>query len=104
MKWAGYYEGVLLALPHTLVAWSTLIAGFTLVVRQTGVPGSILVVALFVSLPILIQGILAPVFGSYRRVPVLGWIVIGMLEGMGLVFLLFLFVDCSSANRSYGLN
>ena len=91
VKWAGYYEGVVLALVHTLVAWLTLIAGFALVVRQTGVPGSILVVALFISLPILIQGILALVFGSYQRVPALGWIMTGMLEGVGLVLLLFLF-------------
>ena len=90
VKWAGYYEGVVLALLHALAAWLTLVAGFAFVVRQTGIPGSILVVALFVSLPILIQGILALVFGSYRRVPALGWIVTGMLEGVGVVFLLFL--------------
>lgn len=90
VKWAGYYEDGVLAFLHTVAAWLTLIAGFAFVVRPTGVPGSILVVALFVSLPILSQGILALVFGSYRRVPALGWIVTGMLEGMGVVFLLFL--------------
>lgn len=91
VKWAGYYDGVVLAFLHTLLAWLTLVAGFTFVVRRTGIPESILVVTLFISLPILIQGILALVFGSYQRVPVLGWIMTGMLEGVGLVFLLFLF-------------
>ena len=80
-----------MALLHVLASWLTLIAGFAFVVRQTGEPGSILVVALFISLPILIQGVLALAFGSYRRVPALGWILTGMLEVMGVVFLLFLF-------------
>lgn len=92
MKWAGYLGGVFLALLHVLASWLALVAGFAFVVRQTGEPGSILVVALFVSLPILIQGVLPLAFGSYRRVPALGWIVTGMLEAMGVVFLLFLLV------------
>ena len=91
MKWAGYYEGILLALLHALIAWLVLVAGFAFVVRQTGIPESILVVALFVSLPILIQGVLALAFGGYRRVPALGWLVTGMLQAVGVVFLLFLF-------------
>ncbi len=91
MKRLGYFEGVVLALLHVTAAWLALVAGFAFVVRQTGEPGSILVVALFVSLPLLIQGILVLMFGSYRRVPELGWILTGMLEAMGLVFSLFLF-------------
>ena len=88
----SYLEGVVLALLHVLASWLALVAGFAFVVRQTGEPGSILVVALFISLPILVQGILALAFGGYRRVPELGWILTGMLEVMGIAFLLFLFV------------
>ena len=90
MRWAGYLEGVVLALLHVAASFGTLVLGFAFVVRRTGEPGSILVVALFVSLPILIQGTLALAFGGYRRVPALGWSLTGMLEGMGAVFLLFL--------------
>ena len=78
------------ALLHVAAPFGTLVLGFALVVRGTGEPGSILVVALFISLPILIQGILALAFGGYGRVPVLGWVLTGMLEGTGIVFLLFL--------------
>ncbi len=85
-------EGVFLALLHVLASWLALVAGFAFVVRQTGEPGSIVVVALFISLPILIQGVLVLAFGGYRRVPELGWILTGMLEVMGCVFLLLLFV------------
>lgn len=86
MRWTSC-EGVIRAIPHVLASWLALIAGFV-VVKQTGVPGSILVVALFVSLPNLIQGISA--FGSYRPVPELAWILTGMLEAVGVLFLLFL--------------
>lgn len=92
MRWAGYPGGVVTALLHVLASWLALVAGFAFVVWQTGVAESIVVVALFISLPILIQGLLALAFGSYRRVPALGWIVTGMLEAMGVVFLLFLLV------------
>lgn len=92
MRWAGHLEGVVTALLHVLASWLLLVAGFAFVVRQTGEPGSIVVVALFISLPILIQGVLVLLFGSYQRVPELGWIVTGMLEAMGVVFLLFLLV------------
>ena len=34
---------------------------------------------------------LALAFGGYGRVPALGWVLTGMLEGMGFVFLVFLF-------------
>lgn len=90
MRWIGRFEGVVWALLHVAASFGTLVLGFALVVRGTGEPGSILVVALFVSLPILIQGILALAFGGYGRVPALGWVLTGMLEGMGVVFLLFL--------------
>ena len=92
MRWAGYFEGVVLALLHVAAAFGALVLGFAVVVRGTGEPGSIAVVALFISLPVLIQGVLALAFGGYGRVPALGWIVTGMLEGMGLVFLVFLFL------------
>ena len=92
MRWAGYFEGVVLALLHVAAAFGTLLLGFAFVARQTGEPESVVVVALFVSLPILIQGMLALAFGGYRRVPALGWVLTGMLEGMGVVFLLFLFL------------
>ena len=92
MRWAGYFEGVVLALLHVAAAFGAFVLGFAVVVRGTGEPGSIAVVALFISLPVLIQGVLALAFGGYGRVPALGWIVTGMLEGMGLVFLVFLFL------------
>jgi len=91
VKWDAYLGGALLGLLHVLGAWLALVAGFAFMVRQTGEPASILVVALFISLPLLIQGILALMFGGYRRVPELGWILTGMLKGTGIVFLLFLF-------------
>ncbi len=74
-----------------LAPWLALVAGFAWVERQTGEPATILIVAYFISLPLLIQGILALMFGSYRRIPELGWMLTGMLEVTGLVFLLFLF-------------
>ena len=80
-----------MALLHVAAAFGALVLGFAVVVRGTGEPGSVAVVALFISLPILIQGMLALAFGGYGRVPALGWIVTGMLEGMGFVFLVFLF-------------
>ncbi len=92
MRWAGYFEGVALALLHVAAAFGALLLGFAVVVRGTGEPGSIAVVALFISLPILIQGTLALAFGGYGRVPALGWVLTGMLEGMGVVFLIFLFL------------
>ncbi len=82
----------MLAVLHVLASWLALVAGFGFVVRRTGVPESILVVAIFISLPILILGVLVLLFGSYRRVPELGWILTGMMGAMGLVFLLFLLV------------
>lgn len=91
MRWAGYFEGVVLALLHVVAALGALVLGFA-VVRGTGEPGSVAVVALFISLPLLIQGMLALAFGGYERVPVLGWVLTGMLEGMGVVFLGFLFL------------
>lgn len=91
MKWDSYLGGVVTGLLHILAAWLALVAGFALVVRQTGEPASIMVVAYFISLPLLIQGILALLFGGYRRIPELGWILTGMLEVTGVVFLLFLF-------------
>ena len=91
MKWDSCLGSVMLGLLHVLAAWLALAAGFAFVVRQTGEPASILVVALFISLPLLIQGILALMFGSYRCIPELGWILTGLLEVTGLVFLLFLF-------------
>ena len=100
MRWAGYSGGVVTALLHVLAAWLVLVAGFAFVVRQTGEPGSALVVALFISLPILIQGVLVLLFGSYRRVPELGWIVTGMLEVVGAVFLLFLLLRVSETRLS----
>lgn len=93
MRWAGPLEGVVLALVHVVAAFGALLLGFAVVVRGTGEPGSITVVALFISLPLLIQGILALAFGGYGRVPALGWILTGMLEGMGIVFLIFLFLS-----------
>ena len=81
-----------MALLHVAAAFGALVLGFAVVVRGTGEPGSIAVVALFISLPVLIQGVLALAFGGYGRVPALGWIVTGMLEGMGLIFLAFLFL------------
>lgn len=90
MRWAGYFEGVVLALLHVAAAFGALVLGFAVVVRGTGEPGSITVVALFISLPLLIQGTLALAFGGYGRVPALGWVLTGTLEGMGMVFLLFL--------------
>lgn len=92
MRWAGRFEGLVLALVHVAASYGALVAGFAFVVRGTGVPESIAVVALFVSLPILIQSVLALAFGGYRRVPALGWVLTGMLEAMGAVFLLFLFL------------
>lgn len=80
----------MLGLPHILASWLALVAGFAFVVRQTGEPASILVVAYFISLPLLIQGTLALLFGGYCHIPELGWILTGMLEVTGLVFLLFL--------------
>lgn len=90
--WAGYFGGVVLALLHVAASFGALVLGFAFAVPYTREPGSILVVALFVSLPILIQGILALAFGGYGRVPALGWILTGMLEVMGVVFLIFLFL------------
>lgn len=92
MRWADHLEGVVLALLHVVAAYGALVLGLAFVVRGTGEPGSIVVVALFVSLPILIQGVLALAFGGYGRVPALGWILTGMLEAMGTVFLIFLFL------------
>ena len=91
MRWAGYFEGVVLALLHVAAAFGALVLGFA-VVRQTGEAGSIAVVALFISLPVLIQGMLALAFGGYGRVPALGWVLTGMLQGIGVVFLIFLFL------------
>ena len=76
---------------HVVAAFGALVLGFAVVVKGTGEPGSIAVVALFISLPVLIQGMLALAFGGYGRVPALGWVLTGMLEGMGFVFLVFLF-------------
>ncbi len=92
MRWAGYFEGVVLATLHVVAAFGALVLGFAVVVRGTGEPGSITVVALFISLPVLIQGMLALAFGGYGRVPTLGWVLTGMREGMGVVFLAFLFL------------
>lgn len=43
MKWDSYLGGVVLGLLHILASWLALVAGFALVVCQTGEPASILV-------------------------------------------------------------
>ena len=49
MRWAGYFEVVVWALLHVVAAFGALVLGFAVVVRGTGEPGSVAVVAFIIT-------------------------------------------------------
>ena len=78
---------------HIVTAYLSLLLGLVYLVRWTGVAEVAAIVALFISLPILIVGVLNLSFGGYRRIPPLGWVGVSMMlaAGVFLVALIFVF-------------
>lgn len=72
---------------HVLTAYLLLLLSFV-VARSTRVAEVPLLMVLFGSLPVLIVGALNLYFGSYSQIPEIVWVMVGMLFGVGVIFLL----------------
>lgn len=77
----------LLAVLHILAGWSLTVFSLAYLVSWTGIALLPTVVTLFVSVPLAFVGILSFYFGGYGRIPGVTWVILGMLLGVGLIFL-----------------
>ena len=87
---SGCWAGLVTALVHSAASLLALWAGFAYLVPFTRIAESIVVVAVFISFPLLVQGMLALTFGGYRRVPELGWVLTLMAQAFGAFFILLI--------------
>ena len=72
---------------HIAAAFLLLLLGLVYLVRLTGVVEVAAIVALFISLPVLIVGVLYLSFDGYGRIPPVGWVGVVMMLVTG-VFLI----------------
>ena len=72
---------------HLATAFLLLLLGLVYLVRWTGVVEVAAIVALFISLPILIVGVLYLSFDGYGHIPPVGWVGVVMMLVTG-VFLI----------------
>ena len=78
---------------HIAAAFLLTLLSLAHLVRWTGIPEIAAIVALFISLPILIVGVLNLSFDGYSRIPPLGWVGVVMMlaTGVFLVALILIF-------------
>ena len=74
-----------MVLLHIATAFLLILLSLAYLVRWTGIPEIAAIVALFISLPILIIGILNLSFGGYSRIPPFGWVGVIMILATGLL-------------------
>jgi len=91
-KYGPFLQRLCITLLHIGAAWFLIAFSLAYLVRWTGIVALSVVVALFVSLPILVIGVLYMIFDGYRRIPGVTWVGVSMLLLAGVFFLVGMLV------------